>query len=92
MRSVTALIALRLAAVLAVPAAAQDKPRSGGELVFPVPSEPPTRVYVKDIDISNLSHVINYSVPESPEANSVTSWCLRTRPSTSRLTTASVPP
>ena len=42
MRSVTALIALLLAAVLAVPAAAQDKPRSGGELVFPVPSEPPT--------------------------------------------------
>jgi peptide/nickel transport system substrate-binding protein len=29
-------------AVLAVPALAQDKPRSGGELVFPVPSEPPS--------------------------------------------------
>jgi hypothetical protein len=24
------------------PAAAQDKPRSGGELIFVVPSEPPT--------------------------------------------------
>jgi peptide/nickel transport system substrate-binding protein len=42
MRSVTALVTLLLAAVLAVPATAQDKPRSGGELVFPVPSEPPS--------------------------------------------------
>jgi peptide/nickel transport system substrate-binding protein len=42
MRYVTVLMSLLLAAVLAVPAAAQDKPRSGGELVFPVPSEPPS--------------------------------------------------
>ncbi len=42
MRYVTTLVSLLLAAALAVPAAAQDKPRSGGELVFPVPSEPPT--------------------------------------------------
>ena len=42
MRSVTALVTLLLAAVLAVPVTAQDKPRSGGELVFPVPSEPPS--------------------------------------------------
>jgi peptide/nickel transport system substrate-binding protein len=27
---------------VAVPAVAQDKPRSGGELIFPVPSEPPS--------------------------------------------------
>ena len=41
------MIGLRLAialliALAAVPAAAQDKPRNGGELVFVVPSEPPT--------------------------------------------------
>jgi peptide/nickel transport system substrate-binding protein len=35
------LIAL-LIAFMAVPAAAQDKPRTGGELVFVVPSEPPS--------------------------------------------------
>ena len=37
-------IGLLLAAALAVPApsAAQDKPRAGGELIFPVPSEPPS--------------------------------------------------
>src|SRR5215467_10910343 len=42
MRSVTALVTLLLAAVLATPVTAQDKPRSGGELIFPVPSEPPS--------------------------------------------------
>src|ERR1051326_5093163 len=42
MRSVMTLVSLLLAAVVAVPVAAQDKPRSGGELVFPVPSEPPS--------------------------------------------------
>ena len=42
MRRVTALLSFLLAAVLVVPVAAQDKPRSGGELVFPVPSEPPS--------------------------------------------------
>src|SRR5262245_26967624 len=42
MRRVTALLAVLLALALAVPAIAQDKPRSGGELVFPVPSEPPS--------------------------------------------------
>src|SRR5213080_1356812 len=31
-----------IAAALATPAVAQDKPRSGGELVFVVPSEPPS--------------------------------------------------
>jgi peptide/nickel transport system substrate-binding protein len=42
MRRVTTLFALLVAAALAVPATAQDKPRYGGELVFPVPSEPPS--------------------------------------------------
>jgi len=42
MRRVTALLALVFAAILAVPAGAQEKPRYGGELVFPVPSEPPS--------------------------------------------------
>jgi peptide/nickel transport system substrate-binding protein len=43
MRRVTTLLcALLCVAVLAVPAPAQDKPRSGGELIFPVPSEPPS--------------------------------------------------
>jgi peptide/nickel transport system substrate-binding protein len=42
MRRVTALWVLLLAAVLAVPAGAQEKPRYGGELIFPVPSEPPS--------------------------------------------------
>ena len=36
------LLTLLLVAAVAVPALAQDKPRSGGELVFPVPSEPPS--------------------------------------------------
>jgi peptide/nickel transport system substrate-binding protein len=36
------VLALMLVAVVAVPAVAQEKPRSGGELVFPVPSEPPS--------------------------------------------------
>ena len=37
-------LGLLLAAVLAapVPATAQDKPRQGGELIFVVPSEPPS--------------------------------------------------
>ena len=37
-------LGLLLASLLAapVPAAAQDKPRLGGELIFPVPSEPPS--------------------------------------------------
>ena len=40
----TALLctALALAMTVAMPARAQDKPRSGGELVFVVPAEPPT--------------------------------------------------
>jgi peptide/nickel transport system substrate-binding protein len=42
MRRVTTLLAVFLAAAFVVPAVAQDKPRSGGELVFPVPSEPPS--------------------------------------------------
>src|SRR5690348_7264197 len=43
-RSALALLALLLPLALAgvVPAAAQDKPRAGGELVFVVPSEPPS--------------------------------------------------
>jgi peptide/nickel transport system substrate-binding protein len=40
-RSVSLLIAF-LTVLAAVPALAQDKPRSGGELVFAVPSEPPS--------------------------------------------------
>src|SRR3990172_7620538 len=35
-------LVLALGAVLATPALAQEKPRYGGELVFPVPSEPPS--------------------------------------------------
>jgi len=42
MRRVTALLSLLLIAVLVAPTWAQEKPRSGGELVFPVPSEPPS--------------------------------------------------
>ena len=42
MRRVPVLLALIVVAVLAIPAGAQDKPRSGGELIFPVPSEPPS--------------------------------------------------
>ena len=40
-RNVSLLIAV-LTALVAIPALAQDKPRSGGELVFAVPSEPPS--------------------------------------------------
>src|SRR5262245_8920722 len=42
MRHVAILISMVLAVMLALPLAAQEKPRSGGELVFPVPSEPPS--------------------------------------------------
>src|SRR2546430_15538754 len=35
------LLTVILAATLAVPAGAQEKPRHGGELIFAVPSEPP---------------------------------------------------
>ncbi len=42
MRRVTTLLSLLLVAILVVPAVAQEKPRYGGELVFPVPSEPPS--------------------------------------------------
>jgi len=42
MRRVTMVLALLLVAALTAPAVAQDKPRYGGELVFPVPSEPPS--------------------------------------------------
>ncbi len=43
-RRLSSLITLMLVLVLAaaLPVAAQDKPRSGGELVFVVPSEPPS--------------------------------------------------
>src|SRR5438270_12634954 len=37
-----ALGAVLIVIAAAVPAGAQDKPRSGGELVFVVPSEPPS--------------------------------------------------
>jgi peptide/nickel transport system substrate-binding protein len=37
-----ALLAVLLLAALAAPAAAQDTPRAGGELVFVVPAEPPS--------------------------------------------------
>jgi len=36
------LICAAIVIVAAGPAGAQDKPRSGGELVFVVPAEPPT--------------------------------------------------
>src|SRR5262245_66219444 len=36
------LVVAIIAAALATPAAAQDKPRYGGELIFAVPSEPPS--------------------------------------------------
>src|SRR5262245_64316755 len=42
MQRIAALLCLVLAVVMVLPAAGQDKPRSGGELVFPVPSEPPS--------------------------------------------------
>ena len=46
MKSLTRWMAAGLVAILmgavAVGAVAQDKPRQGGELVFPVPSEPPS--------------------------------------------------
>src|SRR5438132_10299208 len=42
MRRRLGLLIAILAAALAVPVAAQDKPRYGGELVFAVPSEPPS--------------------------------------------------
>jgi peptide/nickel transport system substrate-binding protein len=35
-------LAVLCSAALIVPAQAQDKPRDGGELIFPVPSEPPS--------------------------------------------------
>lgn len=41
MRIIVRLIALAAAALLALPALAQT-PRNGGELIFPVPSEPPS--------------------------------------------------
>ena len=41
-RGVTPFITVMLLGVLAAPAFAQDKPRSGGELVFVVPSSPPS--------------------------------------------------
>src|SRR5688572_32511396 len=41
-RTLVVLIALLAIATLAVSVQAQDKPRPGGELVFAVPSEPPT--------------------------------------------------
>src|SRR5712691_8752336 len=42
MRRRLGLLIAILAATLAAPAGAQDKPRYGGELVFAVPSEPPS--------------------------------------------------
>src|SRR5438105_4491568 len=42
MRRFTPVLALIVIGLLAGPAFAQDKPRSGGELVFVVPSEPPS--------------------------------------------------
>src|SRR5215467_11044325 len=41
-RYLYSLVVAILAAALATPAAAQDKPRYGGELLFVVPSEPPS--------------------------------------------------
>src|SRR5687767_16009221 len=41
-RALAITIALLAIATLAVPVQAQDKPRYGGELIFAVPSQPPT--------------------------------------------------
>jgi peptide/nickel transport system substrate-binding protein len=41
-RYVTIVVIAIVAALVASPAAAQDKPRYGGELIFAVPSEPPS--------------------------------------------------
>src|SRR5438128_12043638 len=41
-RILISLLVLVAVAAAATPVGAQDKPRSGGELLFPVPSEPPT--------------------------------------------------
>src|SRR5215831_13175676 len=41
-RYLYSLVVAIIAAALATPAAAQDKPRYGGELIFAVPSEPPS--------------------------------------------------
>jgi peptide/nickel transport system substrate-binding protein len=41
-RYITIVVIAIVAALVASPAAAQDKPRSGGELIFAVPSEPPS--------------------------------------------------
>jgi peptide/nickel transport system substrate-binding protein len=42
MRRYTGILTVFLAVALTLPAAAQDKPRLGGELVFAVPSDPPS--------------------------------------------------
>jgi peptide/nickel transport system substrate-binding protein len=42
MHTLLTFLALLVAGALATPAIAQDKPRSGGELVFVVPTEPPS--------------------------------------------------
>ena len=42
MRRYTGILTVLLAVALALPAAAQDNPRLGGELVFAVPSDPPS--------------------------------------------------
>src|SRR5262245_16441821 len=42
MRLVAILVSILITTILGAPLAAQEKPRSGGELVFPVPSEPPS--------------------------------------------------
>src|ERR1043166_8783352 len=42
MRRISGLVAVLLIAALVLPALAQVKPRSGGELIFVVPSEPPS--------------------------------------------------
>jgi peptide/nickel transport system substrate-binding protein len=41
-RSSAFIVLVLIALLTATPAAAQDKPRYGGELIFPVPSEPPS--------------------------------------------------
>ncbi|MBI4594275.1 MAG: ABC transporter substrate-binding protein, partial [Candidatus Rokubacteria bacterium] len=42
MRRVIAIVIAFFIAAVALPATAQEKPRNGGELVFVVPSEPPS--------------------------------------------------
>ena len=57
-RSVLIIVAIVIFGLaLVAPSAAQDKPRSGGELVFVVPSEPPSYdAHQEERDRKSLQH------------------------------------